>query len=385
MLDPDIFIFAGEQSGDLHGEDLIRSLLEKAPHLKICGVGGPKMRSVAGFHSIFPMEKFHVMGFIDVLLSLPKLISHFYFIKRAILKASPKMVVLIDYPDFNLRMAKQLSKSGFKGKICHYICPSIWAWRKNRIHLMEKVLDTLFCILPFEKKYFKNSPLPVKYVGHPLTKRIEERVDSPLSLPVDKKIIALFPGSRKKEILLNFPFQLQLIHDLAALFPDLHFALSISHPKFMPLIKTLMDKVAFSFEERLTFIPQEDNYSLMRRSYMAIAKSGTVTLELALHKVPTVVIYGIAPLDLFIARNLLKIRLPFYSLPNIIFEDELFPELFGPNLTRERLLEKVKDFLLDETLRIECQEKCGQLYTLLDKGDSDGDIAQELLLLYGSI
>lgn len=379
MSSPDIFIFAGEQSGDLHGENLIRSLLEKDAHLKIIGVGGPRMRSIKEFNCIFPMEKFHVMGFIDVLIALPKLICNFYFIKNAILKADPKTIVFIDYPDFNLRMAKQLKKSGFKGKICHYICPSIWAWRKNRIFLMEKVLDTLFCILPFEKSYFKHSSLQVNYVGHPLIKRLEEHLPSPLTFPEGKKLIAIFPGSRKKEILLNFPMQMQLIQKLAKEFSDLHFVISIAHSRFLSQIKEILAESALLESGRISFIQQEQNYDLMRMAHLAIAKSGTVTLELALHKIPTVIIYGIAPLDLFIARNLLKIKLPFYGLPNIIYQKELFPELFGTNLTKQKLYTLAKNFLLNENARNECQEKCKELYTLLKNRDADGDIAEALI------
>jgi lipid-A-disaccharide synthase len=375
MKTADIFIFAGEQSGDLHGEQLITALLEKNPHLKIVGVGGPKMRSVKGFECVFPMEKFHVMGFIDVLIALPKLIYQFYLVKRLILQANPKKVLFIDYPDFNLRLAKSLKKSGFAGKIAHYICPSVWAWRKNRIFLMEKVLDTLFCILPFEKTYFENSSLDVKYVGHPLIKRMEEYPYTPVSFPKGKKVIGIFPGSRQKEIALNFPVQLEVMKALSVEYPDLHFVVSISHSKFFPLIEEMVQKQGLNVE----YVDQNKNYDLMRSCHLAIAKSGTITLELALHKVPTVVVYGIAPLDLFIARTLLKIKLPFYALPNIIYQGSLFPELFGPHLTKETVYKAAKDFLLDESCRNECLIKCDQLYNILKNKDPDGDIATVLI------
>lgn len=371
----DVFIFAGEQSGDLHGENLIKSLLAKDPHLTISGVGGPRMRTIEKFNCVFPMEKFHVMGFIDVLLALPKLIYQFYFVKNLILKSAPKVVVLIDYPDFNLRMAKHLAKSRFGGKVCHYVCPSIWAWRKNRIHQMEKFLDFLFCILPFEKQYFKDSPLNVKYVGHPLIKRLEEYPYAPFSK--EKKIIGIFPGSRKKEIERNFPLQLDLLVKLHREFPGLLMMVSLSHPKFTTMMKKMIEASMLP-SELVQFVPQNKNYDLMRCCHIAIAKSGTVTLELALHKVPTVVVYGITQLDYFIARYLLKINLPFYSLPNIIDQSEVFPELIGPNLTKEKLYASVKHFLLDESARNECTEKCNRLYTLLKERDTDGDIAEVL-------
>ncbi|MBS0627154.1 MAG: lipid-A-disaccharide synthase, partial [Verrucomicrobia bacterium] len=145
----DLFIFAGEPSGDLHGEALIQNLRSLHPEITISGVGGPKMRA-AGLDSILEMEQFQVMGFIAVFLSLPKLIRYFYFLAKTILFLKPKAVLFIDYPGFALRLERHLKKKHFKGKIIHYICPSVWAWGKKRIPLMEKTLDLLISIFPFE-------------------------------------------------------------------------------------------------------------------------------------------------------------------------------------------------------------------------------------------
>jgi lipid-A-disaccharide synthase len=356
-----IFIVVGEPSGDLYGEQL----LKQYPTLKLMGVGGPKMRALKGFHCLLPMEKFHVMGFVDVFLALPKMVFYLFWLKKQILKAAPQTVLFIDYPDFNLRLAKSLKKSGFKGTLVHYICPSIWAWRKKRIFLMEKALDHLFCILPFEKGYFATSPLAVHYAGHPLIQKIEEHRHTPFP---EKKWIALFPGSRKKEILLNFPIQLKVAKKLLEEDPSLSFAVSLAHEKFRPLLRAMMK------EFQLPLVEEGCRYDLMRSCHAAIAKSGTVTLELALHKVPTVVTYGIAPFDLFIARTILKIKLPFYALPNIIHGKELFPELFGPNLTFLALYGAAKRVIYDEAVRKECQEKCAALYNLLKHKEADGSL-----------
>ncbi len=182
----DLFVFAGEKSGDLHGEKLLEALRAKSPHLKIAGVGGPLMRS-KGMQCILPMEEFQVMGFIDVFLSLPKLMRQFYFVAREILRLNPRIVVTIDYPGFNLRLARHLRKKGFKGKLVHFICPSVWAWGKKRIPLMAENLDMLLSILPFEKELFAHTELPVHFVGHPLSERMKAYPYKVLTLPLGQK------------------------------------------------------------------------------------------------------------------------------------------------------------------------------------------------------
>jgi len=304
----DLFIFAGEPSGDLHGEAFIQCLLEENPHLEIYGVGGPRMRKLP-FTCTVPMEEFQVMGFVDVFLALPRLFRHFYALADHILKTKPKAALFIDYPGFNLRMERHLRKKGFKGKLIHYICPSVWGHGKGRIALMEKNLDLLLTIFPFEKELFSPS-FPVEYVGHPLTSRIENEPTDIFPWAEGKKVISLFPGSRKKEILLNLPLQLKAFKSISTKDPIIG-AISVSQEAFLPLLqKHIKDE---GLEDAIRLIPSCDTYTLMRSSYFAIAKSGTVTLELALHKVPTVVTYGIAPLDLFIAKNILRISLPFIA------------------------------------------------------------------------
>ena len=168
----DLFIFAGEPSGDLHGEHLLENLKKKRPNLKIKGIGGPRMRAV-GLECLLPMEEFQVMGFIDVLSSLPKLYRMFKKIRDEILSAKPSAVLFIDYPGFNLRMARSLKKRKSPSKLLQFVCPSVWAWGKGRIPLMEKNLDKLMTLLPFEPELFSHGSLDVEYVGHPLISRIE--------------------------------------------------------------------------------------------------------------------------------------------------------------------------------------------------------------------
>lgn len=364
----DLFIFAGEKSADIHGERVLRALKETFPHLRVAGVGGPKMRAV-GMQSILEMEQFQVMGFVDVFLALPTLIRHFYAVARAIKTLQPKLVLTIDYPGFNLRMHRHLRKNGFRGKICHYICPSVWAWGKNRIGFMAKYLDLLLSIFPFEKELFACTPLPVVYVGNPLVEKIQSYTYKPLALPADKRVLALFPGSRKKEIERNLAIQLQVCKH----FPDMHIAISLSDKRFAPLITSIAQAQGLSVD----LIPGDYTYELMQQAHCAIAKSGTVTLELALHRVPTVVTYGISALDLIIARDILRIRLPFYCLVNIIAQKEVFSELIGPNLTYSALLEETQNLLKPENYAA-CQRACDEVIALLGNKNAAREAVEQL-------
>ncbi len=363
----DLFIFAAEPSADLHGEKLLKALLEKNPYLKIEGVGGPKMRAT-GLKCIMPMENFQVMGFIDVIKHLPQLIKHFYTLRAYILKAHPQAVLFIDYPGFNLKMEEHLRKKGYKGKLIHYICPSIWAWGKKRIFTLEKNLDLLLSILPFEKDLFKNLKLAVEYVGNPLVQRIQEYQYKPFDFPKDKKIIAVFPGSRRKEIERNFPLQLKVLKQ----FPDYALCVSIANSRFLPLIKELLQKE----EVRAHLIPGEYTYELMKVAYIAVAKSGTVTLELGLHATPSIVTYAISFLDMLAVKYFFKPDLPFYSLVNILCKKEVFPELMGPKFTEKNLYEAVKN-LLAGTFQV--KEECEHLKQILTTKKASEEAASHIL------
>ncbi|MCB1109579.1 MAG: lipid-A-disaccharide synthase [Chlamydiia bacterium] len=371
----DLFIFAGEVSGDLHGEKLLRELYALYPTLKVRGVGGPRMRAL-GMECILKMEDFQVMGFIDILSSLPKLVKQFNLVKKDILKNPPKGVVTIDYPGFNLRLAQALQKKNSPAKRIHYICPTVWAWGKGRIPKMEHSLDQLLTILPFEPDLFTKKRLEASYVGHPLISRIQKHPYDPqwnqsYGIESEQQILSLFPGSREKELQRNFPLQLKVAKQLQKDHPGLLIAVSCSDPKFLPFLQ----KEA----KGIPIIQPEHTYELMRASHLALATSGTVTLELALHQVPTVVTFAINPLDVFLAQKIFRIQLPYYALPNILMHGELFPELFGPNLTEEALYRKGTDFMMSECIRSECIEGCRRLKQSLGSQDASQEAARVIL------
>jgi lipid-A-disaccharide synthase len=370
----DLFLFAGERSGDLYGGKLLKALHDRIPSLQIFGVGGETMRKQR-FTCFLPMEEFQVMGFIDVFFSLPKLIKLFNAIVRTILEQKPQTVILIDYPGFNLRLAKALKKRGYQGQIFHYICPSVWAWGQKRIPAMASCLDKLLTILPFERAYFKNTSLSVDYVGHPLQAILTQHPYQSMETPKGKRVIAIFPGSREKELKRNLPLLLLAAKQLQQLEKNLYFIISCSNPSFYDFLRNAITKQGLH-EEEFCIVDGTKSYDLMQISHLALAKSGTIALELALHKVPTVVVYGITKIDLFIARDLLRIRLPYYSLPNILCQKEVFPELIGPNFTLDRLVSKALIFLRDDHARLQCEQDCHRIEQLLGKDDAHQEAAK---------
>jgi lipid-A-disaccharide synthase len=315
------------------------------------------------------------MGFVDVFFALPKLIRHFYFLAKTLLANPPKAAVFIDYPGLHLRLESYLRKKGFQGKIIHYICPSVWAHGKGRIAEMEKNLDLLLTLFPFEKSLFSPS-LPVCYVGHPLVSRIESSSPPPLAWAHGKKVISLFPGSRKKEISLNLPLQLKALKRLLS--KETLGAISISQQAHLPLIQSYLEKEGLLLNDSIYLVPSQDTYALMQCSYFSIAKSGTVTLELALHQVPTVVVYGIAPLDFFIAKYLLRISLPFYCIVNIVAGKEIFKELIGPALTEKALYEET-DLFLDPSYYHERKKLLQEVLLHLGKKKASLEAARQII------
>lgn len=343
-----IFLLAGEPSGDLHGAKLIEALLKKDPSLKIAAVAGPRMREFP-IQCIEPMESLQVMGFTDVIASLPRMIKLFIRLRKQILSLNPDIFVGIDYPGFNLRMHASLKKHGYKGRLVHYICPTVWAWGKKRIPKMAQSLDLLLTLFPFEPACFSGTTLRAEYVGHPLTESIRS-----FNAP-EEKILALFPGSRKVEIERNLPVMLRVAERLREKDPTL--------------------KLVISNAKNST----EENYRLMQKAHLAIAKSGTVALELALHKTPTVVIYAIKPLDVFLAQKLFRINLPFYSMPNILLQKLVFPELFGPNLTEDRLFSEAETLWFDSARRSKLIADCDAIWSYLGTQRASETAASKIL------
>jgi lipid-A-disaccharide synthase len=357
----DLYISACEASADMYGAEIIKHLLEKSPRLTISGTFGPQMRQKSP-HGKFKMEQFIVMGFFDVIKALPRLISLLFRCKKEILRQNPKAILCIDYAEFHRLLERFLKKAGYKGKIFHFVAPSVWAWRKKRADQLGKACDELFTLFPFEKSYFSHTPLHVTHVGHPLKTTISriQKKNSPYFL-------SLFPGSRPHEIARNLPRQLAVAKEL--------------HQKYqIPVAICLIDS---SWTQKVPSFVQifdsKDKYKLMGKSLLAIATSGTICLELALFEVPTVVTFSITKRDLFLAQKIFRIQMTYYALPNIILRKKVFPELFGPHLSYKNLYYYTERYFLDKNQRDLCINRCKELVESLGEKSPYEKITERVL------
>jgi lipid-A-disaccharide synthase len=356
------FIFAGEASGDLHGARLMQAIHLTAESF-FEGVGGPDMRK-NGLSCFLPMECFQVMGFSDVCKQLPQLCKFFYQTRDHILKTSPDCVILIDYPGFNLRLARSLRRKKFRGKIIQYICPSIWAHGKKRIKILEASVDLLLTILPFEKKYFLPSSLKVSYVGHPLLETVQTHVykedwREQECIPVGPPLIGLFPGSRMAELKRHLPLQVNAALQLKNKFPSLVLAVACAQESLRDYLLCYLEKE--SLQGIVHIVSPSFRYEFMRDCHTALAKSGTVTLELALHQIPTVVHYKLSTLNSLIAHYFLRLRLPYFCLVNILINQEVYPEWIKIPATSFILSQSLEKIYLDSFQREKIVQTCIQL------------------------
>lgn len=366
------FLFAGEASGDLHGSALIRSLYRQDDSAACMGVGGPRMRQEQ-FECFLETEQFQVMGFFDVIKALPHLWRFFYQVRDRIVKEQPDAVILIDYPGFNLRLMKALRKHGYQGKIVQYICPSVWAHGKNRIQILEDCVDLLFCIYPFELASFIDRSIQVEYIGNPLQETIKNyeyrsNWTKIVGLPSNQHLVALFPGSRMQELRLHMPLQLLVVEELKKKYPWLIFVICCAQMGLKDSIESLIQKTPLRLNRDLFIISSEFSYELMKECLFALAKSGTVTLELALHEVPTVVYYELSFLNHLIAKYLLRLNLPYYCIVNILGGKGIFPELIGKNISSQQVVKEsellYRNFDRIQQIKLECR----RIKTLLEDG-----------------
>jgi lipid-A-disaccharide synthase len=350
----DLFIFAGEASGDFLGYSLLSDLVLQKPNLQIASVSGPRMRQIPT-KCLIPMEEFETMGFSDVICSLPKLFKQFHLIKNWILKNQPKMVIFIDYPEFSLRLEKSLKKHHFMGKIVHYVCPTIWAWRKNRIKLMEKSIDLLLTLFPFEENYLKNASFQTNLVQHPLFPLSEKLFSNKKPISFHEGLaLGIFPGSRKKVIEKNLSKQLQIACKLHQNYPLQKIYVSCSNESFL---STIQEKISEMPSSCPFLICTEKAENLMQKIDLAIATSGTVNLQLGFFEIPTIVTYAINSFDLFLAQKIFKIHLNHYSLVNILSQKNTFPEFFGPNFQEKKVYDALKNFIENPSSFHQCQEE----------------------------
>ena len=365
MKDPEkkIMIITGEVSGDLIGAALTKELKSLKPHLNIVGIGGDKMKS-EGMELIYHSDKMAFLGFVEVVKHLPFIRKVQNHLIEVIKEKNIKSVVLIDYPGFNLSIAKKLKALGVK--VIYYVSPQIWAWAKGRIKKVKKYVDKMLVVFPFEVEFYKKENIDVEYVGHPLPERVNrysflsrDEFSRKFNLDGKKDILLVMPGSRRQEVKEIFPEALKAAGRLSKEF-NLQIVVARS--------KNIDENYLHIISGGEKFISVEGyNYELMRYSRFGIIKSGTSTLEAGYFSLPMVIVYKTSPITYLIGKQLVK--LDKIGMVNILLDEKVVPELIQTQAVSENIFKEASKILSDNRLFENTRIKLAQVK---EKLGSDG-------------
>ncbi|MHB1921537.1 MAG: lipid-A-disaccharide synthase [Chitinophagaceae bacterium] len=358
------YIIAGEASGDLHGSNLIHQLKVLDRGAEIRGWGGMLMEE-AGAVLAKNYQELAFMGFSEVVMNLGTILRNFSYCKKDINYFRPDVLVLIDYPGFNLRMAEWAKGQGLK--VVYYISPQVWAWKANRVKKIKRYVDKMLVILPFEKEFYQKWDCPVEYVGHPLVEVVKEALGRQDSLPErSKPLIALLPGSRRQEVLKKLPEMLKMTRH----FPEYDFVVAQAanlEDKF------LQEIIGSNCQVRCW---KNKTYALLKNCQAALVTSGTATLETALFGVPEVVCYRGSWISYFLAKRLVRVK--FISLVNLIMDKEVVRELIQDDLREDNLRQELNRLLRDEAYIRQMKSEFAQLWTRLGDGHASRKAARAI-------
>jgi lipid-A-disaccharide synthase len=363
-------IVAGEASGDLHGAGLVREARKLDPRLDFFGIGGPRMRA-AGVETLVDSSEMAVVGLVEVIAHFG-VISHAYLtLKRIIASDPPDLLILIDYPDFNLRIARLARRAGVR--VLYYISPQVWAWRVGRVKKIGRVVDRMAVVFPFEVPFYEREGVPVTFVGHPLVDAVHpamERVEAQRLFGLDprRRTVGLFPGSRKHEIERLLPVILESAKLLKERFPDLQFILPLATSLAMGDIAPYLAASPLKVE-----VVQEQGYDVMQVCDAIITVSGTVTLEIALMGVPMVIIYRVSPLTYTVGRRLVKVD--HIGLCNIVAGERVVPELLQHEAEPVRIAEEIGRYLTDDDYDRNVRAKLAGIRERLGSGGGAARVA----------
>lgn len=336
-----IYIIAGEASGDAHGAVLMREIAALVSNVQFFGAGGPEMRSIAGNHFMDWTQE-AVVGLWDVLVKYPYFREQFYRMYREVRRLEPDIVIFVDYPGFNLRLAHYLRRKQYSGKLIYYISPQVWAWNRSRIPRMAGFLDLMICIFPFEKSLYEASGLRTEFVGHPMVEELELLRTDERRNP---KLVALLPGSRTREIRRIFPVML----DAAKLLRREDATIQVEASAASERGRELMQKL--SHESGLSDIPigLKNAYELMQRAFVGMVASGTATLESSFFRLPIVLIYKVSWFSYIPGRMLIRVN--YLGMPNILAGKEIIPEFIQHKAVAGRIADAVRQLCNDPIRR----------------------------------
>lgn len=358
-----IGIVVGEVSGDTLGVKLMRSFREQGINAEFEGIGGPQMIA-EGFNSYYPMETLSVMGIVEVLKDLKKLFAVRDGLINQWTQHPVDIFIGIDAPDFNLRLSKSIKEKNLPIKTVQYVSPSVWAWRQGRVHGIKQSIDLVLCLFPFEKVFYEQYEVPAAFVGHPLAKQLPlenpiQIAKQQLGIDENQKHIALLPGSRKGEVERLLPMLLGAANILHTKHPDIQFLIPAINDARKQQIEQGVEQLAPQLKAKIHILENTDSESkigrmVMNASDVIALASGTATLEAMLMHRPMVTFYKLHWLTYLIAKFLVKI--PYYSLPNIIAGKKVIEELIQADATPENLAAEIEKLMNVETAQIQVMQ-----------------------------
>jgi len=352
-----IYVVAGEMSGDAHAAGLLRELTGMAGPLEIRGAGGPEMKEVSGGGTKDWVEDAAVMGVIEVLKRYGWFKERFGEMLEEIKAQKPDVLLLVDYPGFNLRFAEAVRRELPETKQVYYISPQVWAWNKKRIPKMVDLLDEMLCLFPFEKPIFENAGLKTTHVGHPL---VDELSEKRITGERDANLIGLFPGSREREIAKLFPMMLESALTLRQWRGDLKFSVPAATPK---LARTMREMIAKAGAEKWITLTDGGSHDLMQRAACGVIASGTATLEAACFGLPYCLVYKMAWTTYFLGKMLVKIK--YIGIVNILAGEKVVEEFIQADAAAPEISAWVREILTDDGRREALIGRLGEVSSML--------------------
>jgi lipid-A-disaccharide synthase len=369
-----IMIIAGEASGDSRAAGLVRAVKRLRPDLRFFGIGGDQLRA-EGVETLVDSRVMAVVGLFEVLAHFPTIYGALRLMRRKLREERPDLLILVDYPDFNLRLARTAKELGIK--VLFYISPQIWAWRQERVHRIRELVDHMAVVFPFEEPFYRNADVPVTFVGHPLVEEVGSAFDHAgacreFGLDPARKVLGLFPGSRRSEIKNLLPVLLEAAAQLHARHPDLQFIL--------PRASTLNEAdLAPYFTGRvlpITVVPGRA-YDVMVACDAIVSAAGTATLEIALMRTPLAIIYKIAPLSYRIMSRMIKVD--HIALCNIVAGERIAPELIQHEATAENIAAVAESLVYDDARNAQMRERLKLVREKLGAAGGSENVARVVL------